>query len=164
MKRYYLFLISIAIIAADQITKLIIRQTYPLHSSSSVIGDFFRITHITNSGAAFGLSLGSTAFNRIFFIAITFIAAVVLTILIIKTRDQVPRISFALILGGACGNLIDRIIYGGVTDFLDFDFPDFLITRWPAFNVADASIVIAIGILLIYTFFFEEKRQQGEQA
>jgi signal peptidase II len=76
------------------------------------------------------------------------------------SRSFWEKFSYSLIIGGAIGNLIDRLAFGSVTDFFDVDFPDFLMERWPVFNIADSSIVIAITILLIYTIFFESRRKR----
>jgi signal peptidase II len=119
-----------------------------LGESISIIGDFFRLTYVTNTGAAFSLSFGDGLFNRIFFLTIPVIAIIILIILMTKTKQStLSHLSFALILGGAVGNYIDRIVHGSVIDFLDFDFMDVIIERWPVFNVADSAVVIAFILL-----------------
>lgn len=74
-----------------------------------------------------------------------------------KSEHKLQTVSFSLIVAGAIGNLIDRIYLGSVTDFLDFDFPDFLMERWPIFNVADSAICVAIGLYIIYVLFYEKR-------
>ncbi|HPY97061.1 MAG TPA: signal peptidase II [Candidatus Cloacimonadota bacterium] len=153
--------ISLLIIILDQATKILVRLKMS-NQSIEVLGDFFRLTHVQNCGAAFSLSLGGPLFNRIAFTAITIIFLVVILYILKKSHSKSEQISYSLVIGGAIGNVIDRIFVGSVTDFLDFDFPDFIMERWPIFNVADSAIVIAITILLIYFIFFEKKAMEAK--
>lgn len=167
MKRhpFVFLLLSVIVVILDQATKLAARHYLTLHQPVSVIGDFFNLTLVQNTGAAFSLSLGSPGFNRIFFSTVTFIVIFVILWMLKKSKHILERLSFSLIIGGAIGNLIDRIFIGSVTDFLDFDFFDFTgLERWPVFNIADSSIVIAVVLLMYYTFFLEHKfrKQEGE--
>lgn len=155
---YHFLKISALIIIFDQISKFIVRH-FMLNQSIPVVGDFFRLTHVQNPGAAFSLSFGSPFFNRIFFSVITFIMIFIIMFMLKKSKNILEKISFSLIIGGAVGNLIDRILLGSVTDFLDFDFPDFIMERWPIFNIADSAIVIAVILLLFYTIFLENKEK-----
>ncbi|HOD55003.1 MAG TPA: signal peptidase II [Candidatus Cloacimonadota bacterium] len=148
--------ISLTIIILDQITKLLVRIKMP-DNSIEVIGNLFRLTHVQNTGAAFSLSFGSPLTNRIVFISISFIFLILLVYIMNKSNSKTELLAYSLVIGGAVGNLLDRIILGSVTDFLDVDFPDFIMHRWPIFNIADSAIVIAITILLIYYVFFEKK-------
>ena len=157
VNRYRYFLISLAVIFLDQISKNIIRNTLEIGQVLKITNKFFWITNVQNTGAAFSLSLSNPVLNKFFFIIISILAIIFLIILIIKSRSKIEKIVFALILGGASGNLIDRIILGSVTDFLWCDFPDVIMERWPVFNLADSSIVIAITILIFYTVFFSKK-------
>lgn len=157
VNRYRYFLISLAVIFLDQISKNIIRNTLEIGQVLKITNKFFWITYVQNTGAAFSLSLSNPVLNKFFFIIISILAIIFLIILIIKSRSKIEKIVFALILGGASGNLIDRIILGSVTDFLWCDFPDVIMERWPVFNLADSSIVIAITILIFYTVFFSKK-------
>ncbi len=157
VNRYRYFLISLAVIFLDQISKNIIRNTLEIGQVLKITNKFFWITYVQNTGAAFSLSLSNPVLNKFFFIIISILAIIFLIILIIKSRSKIEKIVFALILGGASGNLIDRIILGSVTDFLWCDFPDVIMKRWPVFNLADSSIVIAITILIFYTVFFSKK-------
>lgn len=151
-KRGNYFLVSLFIITFDQLTKFLIRLQFRESESISIIGDFFRLTFVKNPGAAFSFSFESAILNQIFFLVLPSVVVIVLICVILKTKDnnKYYLLSYSLILGGAVGNLIDRIFMGEVTDFLDFDFPDFLIHRWPTFNIADSSIVIAITIIFFY--------------
>lgn len=151
--------ISFCIIIADQITKIMVRSMMS-NESFPVMGDFFRMTHVQNFGAAFSMSFGGPGLNRIVFITISIIFLILIYYVMNKSNSKTEWLAYSLVIGGAIGNLIDRIILGSVTDFLDFDFPDFIMQRWPIFNIADSSIVVAISILLIYYLFFEKKSSE----
>ncbi|HOE91886.1 MAG TPA: signal peptidase II [Candidatus Cloacimonadota bacterium] len=153
--------ISLIVIILDQVTKILVRLKMS-RQSIEVLGDFFRLTHVQNCGAAFSLSLGGPLINRIVFAAITILFLVVILYILHKSHSKAEHIAYPLVVGGAIGNLIDRIFIGSVTDFLDFDFPDFIMQRWPIFNVADSAIVVAITILLIYFIFFEKKAMEAK--
>jgi signal peptidase II len=126
------------------------------NQSYEVIGDFFRITVIENPGAVFGISFSSAHLNQVILTAISAVAIVVIFLLFRKSEHPLANWSFTLILSGAVGNLLDRISRGAVIDFLDFDFPDFIMERWYIFNIADACIVIGVIILVIYYAFVEQ--------
>jgi signal peptidase II len=135
-----------------------VRASLPFYGEPiKITSQFFWLTHVQNTGAAFSLSLGSAVVNRIFFIVFSIIAIVILFFMQKKTESKVEKIAYSMILGGAFGNLIDRIFFGGVTDFIWWDFPDFIMERWPVFNIADSSIVVAICLLVVYYLFFEKK-------
>jgi signal peptidase II len=136
------------IVLLDQATKLIIDRTLPLHHSISVIEGLFSLTYIRNAGAAFGIFAGSNeSFRRTFLILFSLLAiGFILRLLwrLPKTeRTLITALTF--ILGGAIGNLIDRVVYGEVIDFLDFYWSSF---HWPAFNFADSFITIGVVITL----------------
>jgi len=149
------------IIFLDQVTKLQIMQTMRLHESISVIPNLFSLTYIRNPGAAFGLLAGSSNAFRMVFFGLTSIFALGLlgTILLrMPEEDWMGRVSVSGILGGAIGNLIDRLRYGEVIDFLDFYVNDY---HWPAFNVADSAITVGVIFLIIH-FAFEKRPDQPE--
>lgn len=154
MKKRYLILLAISgiIICLDQITKMYVHTHFTLHESISVIKDYFDITYIRNEGAAFGF-LANTAptFRDIFFLSMPPIALlVILSILRSVPDDDILQISaLSLVFGGAIGNYIDRVRFGWVIDFLDFYYEKY---HWPAFNVADMSIVLGISVLLLLMF------------
>jgi len=156
---YKYLTISAVIFALDQITKYVIR-TYYKYCEIDVWRSFFRITHVQNPAAAFSLSIGSAVTNRIFFSSISIALILVILWFLKKAETYWERLAFVMIIGGALGNTLDRILLGSVTDFLDFDFPDFIMERWPIFNLADSSIVIAVFILLISTLFFSVKKDE----
>jgi signal peptidase II len=141
MKRVVpVFLIVTAVVALDQITKLlIIRYISPFDSIG--IFSFLHIVHVQNTGAAFGSfkSLGST-----FFIAISMVA--ILFVIYLLMKNAYNQLGLSLVLGGAIGNLIDRVLYGKVVDFMDFFIGNF---HWPAFNVADSALTIGITVILL---------------
>ena len=145
-----------AIILFDQLTKQQIMQTMRLHESIPVIPNLFSLTYIRNPGAAFGLLAGSSNAFRMVFFGLTSIFALGLlgTILLrMPEEDWVGRISVTGILGGAIGNLIDRLRFGEVIDFLDVYIENY---HWPAFNVADSAITIGVIFLIIH-FAFEKR-------
>jgi signal peptidase II len=149
---YKLYLISLGVIFLDQVTKWIVKSTMLLHQSVSVIGETVQLTFVENPGMAFGIRLFQTHpfLGRWFFTIVSFVASGILIWYIYKMRYErmTYRISLALILGGAIGNLVDRLIYGRVVDFMDVDVPDMLgMQRWPVFNVADSAVVC--GMILM---------------
>jgi signal peptidase II len=138
------------IVVADQITKLCVDHWMPLHRSIPVIDGLFSLTYIRNTGAAFGIFAGSAAAFRLpFLIAFSVVAiGFVLSMLRRLPDDQTGLISaLSFIIGGALGNLIDRIAYGEVIDFLDFYWGPY---HWPAFNLADSFITIGVLIIAFY--------------
>ena len=153
------------IIILDQASKILTRAfTYEGQSIpilQSVFGDTFRFTHLQNPGAAFSISLSNPVVNRIFFIAASVFAVAFIIYLLFRAIHRLQVWAFGLILGGAIGNLIDRILIGTVTDFVDVDIPDMLgMTRFPVFNVADSAIYIGMVLLIIDIIFLKDERQQ----
>ncbi|MBT3168533.1 MAG: signal peptidase II [Candidatus Cloacimonetes bacterium] len=153
MRKPSFWWISILVIALDQITKIVVRKFIVLHDTIKITPKFFWLTHVENEGAAFSLSFGNPIVNRIIFIMVSIIAAILILRLKIKSTSKTEQIIYTLVLGGAIGNLIDRVIFGSVTDFIWWDFPDFIMQRWPVFNIADSSIVIAISLIVITSIF-----------
>jgi signal peptidase II len=155
-----LALVSLGTIILDQISKVHIMQTMRLHESIPVIPSFFSLTYIRNPGAAFGLLASSSNGFRLLFFGFTSLFALVLlgTIFFrLRQDDLVGQLSIAAILGGAVGNLLDRLRYGEVIDFLDFYID---IYHWPAFNVADAAISVGVCFLIVH-FAFEKKEKEA---
>ena len=142
--------LSGGVILTDQLTKLHIMQTMRLHESIPVVPNFFSLTYIRNPGAAFGLLAGSSNAFRMVFFGLTSVFALVLLGSILyrmPEREWMGRLSVSAILGGAVGNLIDRMRYGEVIDFLDVYVND---SHWPAFNVADSAITVGVIFLVIH--------------
>ncbi|HEU4684191.1 MAG TPA: signal peptidase II [Nitrospira sp.] len=155
--RYVLLaLLGLVVVVLDQVTKYSIMQSMRLHESIPIIPNLFSITYIRNPGAAFGLLAGSSNAFRMVFFGITSLFALALlgTILVrLPDRDWIGQLSIAGILGGAIGNLIDRLRFGEVIDFLDVYIESY---HWPAFNVADSAISVGVVCLIIH-FAFERK-------
>ena len=162
-RKWSLFVgISGLIVCLDQVTKYLIYSNMPLHSSIPIIDGFFSITYITNPGAAFGfLSTAPAPFRTVFFIAVI-IAAILLIIYSLHKYDEGGRpftLSLSFIMGGAVGNLIDRIRFGEVVDFLDFYIGPH---HWPAFNVADSAI--SVGAFLLFVEMIRKAREKDNVA
>lgn len=161
--KFQYFLVSVLIIISDQISKKIFEKFLSQVDGNSVkaIGDeFARFTLAYNTGIAFSIKLG----GRYFLSAVSFLASIVIIYLIFKT-DKVKKLelwAFSFILGGAIGNLIDRAFYGKVIDFIDCDFPDLIMNRWPIFNLADSFVTIGMIFLAIQYLFFEKKSAKSE--
>lgn len=181
--------LSFAIVVADQITKLIVKgfgipalglsvEGMYLGQSIPIVGDFIRLTFVENPGMAFGIDLG----GKLFFSIFTLIASFGILFYFMKVREEgaLFRYSLAMILGGAFGNLIDRTFYGvifgeaplffgKVVDFMDVDFFNldifgYHLTRWPVFNVADASVSIGVVLLLFAHRKSEKIHSSTEQV
>ncbi|MGH9505739.1 MAG: signal peptidase II [Terriglobales bacterium] len=140
------FVIALVVFCLDQITKGII-QRMPERVSITVIPHFFYLVHVENAGAAFGLFQASPSpFKSVFLIGFSVLALVVVFILLWR-HSQTARTGWALalIFGGACGNLFDRVLRGSVVDFLLFNLGRY---EWPAFNIADSAICIGAALLV----------------
>ncbi len=138
------------IVVTDQITKFLVDQWMPLHHSIPVIDGLFSLTYIRNTGAAFGIFAGSAAAFRLPFLIVFSLVAVGFVVAMLRRLqpDQIGLVTaLAFILGGAVGNLIDRVAYGEVIDFLDFYWGRY---HWPAFNVADSFITVGVVITVFY--------------
>ena len=151
----FILVISLPLCALDQWTKhLVLRLIGPEEPGRTVIRDFFSLVNVTNTGAAFG----SFRNNNTFFIVISSVALVVVLTLLIRRRapDVWRDVSLALLLAGILGNLTDRIFYGHVIDFLLFDLGKHaprIFHPWPAFNIADSCISIAVVLFIIHSFW-----------
>jgi signal peptidase II len=151
--RKYFFLIAIAVVLLDRLTKRAIASNIPLRDSVPVIPGFFHLTHVQNTGAAFGLFAESTAQWKIgALVSFSVIALLIVCGLLWKNSHALSTttIGLSLILGGATGNLWDRMMSGHVVDFLDFYVGSY---HWPAFNVADSAIVIGAFLLVSEIIF-----------
>ncbi|HIB51800.1 MAG TPA: signal peptidase II [Candidatus Marinimicrobia bacterium] len=147
--------ITALIITADQISKSLVKSTMTLYDVIPVIPGFFQLNYITNKGMAFGINLpvGISFFSGISLIIICFLVWILWCE---RKNNLLMRISLALILGGAIGNLIDRILFGEVIDFFDFMVGDF---HWYIFNIADSAVTVGIISMLFYSFLFKPKVQ-----
>ena len=148
--KYILFL-SLPLYALDQWTKQMVLRFISPDEPRVLAADFFSLVNVTNTGAAFGSFRG----NNTFFIAISSVALVVVLGLLLGARapDRWRDVSLALLLAGILGNLTDRLLYGHVIDFLLFDLHIPYAHPWPAFNVADSCISIAVVLFIIHSFW-----------
>jgi signal peptidase II len=153
---------AIAVIVLDQITKAVIREKLFMYGSYKVIDGFFSLVYVMNPGAAFGFLAGAPEiFRYLFFISITVLAILLIIYYILKSKaqDVLIVISLTLIFGGAVGNLIDRIRFGAVVDFLDFYIGTW---HWPAFNAADSAISIG-AVLMIWEMLVSRKKTSSSR-
>jgi signal peptidase II len=158
--RFILFL-SLPLYALDQLTKQLVLRSISPYDARIIVPDFFNLVNVTNTGAAFGSFKG----NNTFFVVISLIALVVVTILLVRHRRSDPwrDISLALLLAGILGNLTDRLLYGHVVDFLLFNLHIRYADPWPAFNVADSCISIAV-VLFIFRSIRKQKPRVEQSA
>jgi signal peptidase II len=162
MKRKYLVssILAGAVIALDQLTKVMILSRFRLGESYTIIENFFNLTFVKNFGAAFGfLAQSHPEFREIFFLTMPPAAMVVIFFLLkgVQNDDRVQVLALSSILGGAIGNYVDRLRFRYVVDFLDFHW--FNQYSWPAFNIADSAIVIGVGILMFQMFLDSRNRK-----
>jgi signal peptidase II len=163
MKRKYwvLLIFFFGVLLLDQWTKWIIVHKIFLYEKVEVIQGFFSIIHVRNTGGAFGIFGGEKGgVGSMLFVIVSLFAIGAIIYLFMKTREdeKTLALSFSLILSGAMGNLIDRLRYGEVIDFLDFHLSTY---HWPAFNVADSAICIGIGLLALELLKRDRKRLKG---
>jgi signal peptidase II len=157
--RKYLFLIAAIVLLLDRLAKWAVASNIPLQFSIVVIPGFFHLTHVQNPGAAFGLFADSSAQWKIgALVSFSVVALVIVSALLWKNSHSLSTttIGLSLILGGATGNLWDRMVSGHVVDFLDFYVGSY---HWPAFNVADSAIVIG-AILLVSEIIFAKSASE----
>ena len=143
------YLIAVGVIFLDRITKVAIVQSLQLGQGFPVVPGFFDIVFVLNPGAAFGfLASLSDQVRNPFFIVISLLAVILIVFYHTRYLQSHPLVSVALglVLGGALGNLIDRLYYGMVVDFLDVHLGKY---HWPAFNVADSAISVGVGLMIL---------------
>lgn len=155
--------VAAAVFVLDRITKILIRQHVSTWDINAVIPGFFNIVHTENPGAAFSLLSSARPEWRLFFlVALSTAAIAIMAVLLWRLQGRAGesaamRMGLAMILGGALGNVYDRIIHGTVTDFLELYYHDF---RWPAFNVADSAITIGACLMLLDMFLTRRAPQK----
>lgn len=167
MKIKYLILLAVSgsVLALDQLTKLIVKEKMYYGETISVISNFFNLTYVRNPGAAFGMLGGLDASYRIpFFIIMPIVALGVIFYIFRGIADSDRRVSVALslVVGGACGNLIDRAAYNYVIDFLDFHYR--YQVHFPAFNVADSAICVGVGLLFLDMFKRDQQNDPSKES
>lgn len=142
----YWLLFAFVWLLLDQITKQFVLHYLKPIGSYSIIGDLLRFTYAENTGMAFSISI----FPSWVLFLIALLTSIFLTIWLWRVDSGfLQNLAFSLIIAGALGNAIDRMLYGYVVDFVDVDFPDWIMQRWPIFNLADSGITISIFLLLI---------------
>jgi len=147
-RRVYL-LLAAAVVVLDQISKRVVASVLQLHDSREIVGGLLSLTHVRNRGAAFGfLSNAELPYQSVLFAALSVLALGAIAVYAIKlpASQGWPQVALALIMGGAVGNLIDRLAYGYVIDFVDVYWRSY---HWPAFNVADSCISVGVGMLIL---------------
>ena len=151
-KNISLIIIFFSIILFDQLTKILVIKHFQLYESMSIF-PLFNLTFVVNYGFAFGF-LNNSSLNQIIVICVIFSIITYFLYLLFKTQDQFFRFSLILVLSGAVGNFIDRVIHGFVIDFIDIYLGSY---HWPAFNIADSSITLGF-ILIMFNILFLNKK------
>ncbi|ASS65937.1 signal peptidase II [Paenibacillus sp. D51F] len=156
----YSYWLALVVIVLDQLSKWVISSRLELYEQLKVIGNFFVITSIRNTGAAFSILEG----KRAFFLLITLAVAAGIMWYIHQSRKSGRTLlltALGLVLGGALGNFIDRLLYGHVVDFLSFNFGSY---SFPVFNLADTAITIGVGLIILDTFLGERRNAASSEA
>ena len=162
MKRKYwvLLIVVCCVLFLDQWSKSLVQQRLNLYQKVEVIPCFFNLVHVRNTGGAFGIFGGERGgIGSIIFIAVSLIAIGSILYLFVRLteHDRTLSLSFSLILSGAIGNLLDRLRFGEVIDFLDF----YLFSHhWPAFNIADSAISLGIGLMALELLLRDQKKSK----
>jgi signal peptidase II len=158
------FVVTVAtlVLAGDQLSKWYVQESIPLYHQIPVVDSFFHLTHVRNTGGAFSLFAGTDDRIRIpFFVGASLVAigALLYFLTLVATEERLLQFALAGVLGGALGNLIDRVSAGSVTDFLLLHYRGY---HWPAFNVADSFISVGVALLLLHSLWNPHKESRGE--
>jgi len=170
-----IYSIIAVIVILDQIAKYIVKSSMHLYESINLLGDFLKFTYIENPGMAFGIQFE----NKFWFTVLSVVAAGIVVFYLLRMTNEryIFRFSLALILGGAIGNLIDRLAFGKVVDFIDVEFiditlpsfnfwiisfPGYDMTRWPVFNIADSAVTC--GMILLTWMVLTQKPQLEQEV
>ena len=157
-KAFKWFGVAAAVLVLDYLSKIVVLESFAPGESRQVT-PFFNLVLVFNKGAAFSFLSSAPGWQTLFFAAIAVVASVVISFLIIRhAGKRLFCAGLALILGGALGNLYDRLLYGHVVDFLDFHAFGW---HWPAFNVADSGITVGAVLLIVESFLGDEKKRAG---
>ncbi len=150
-----------AVAFIDQLTKWVVHRSLPLNGTIRLFdGDLVQLRHVRNPGSAFGFDFLSPLVLLIFALAAA--SGVGAYILFHPQLRRSQGVALSLILGGALGNLTDRIIYNEVVDFISVDFPDLIMPRWPTFNLADAAVTIGVLLIIGRTVFNPRPGHRGD--
>ena len=159
-RKLNLLIVTISIVFFDQLSKILIKNLLFQHQQINIIGNFLKFTYVENSGIAFGIN---TSDYHIYVTILTLLAISILIYYRIKLKDEChhEKIPLSLIIGGAIGNVIDRILvlipssgYNGVIDFIDIGFNHY---RWYIFNIADSAITIGVILYFIFQYKYDKK-------
>jgi len=153
----WLWLAALALVL-DQASKLLVDNTMQLYQSIELL-PFFKLTYVHNTGAAFSFLSQAGGWQRWFFAGLAIMISIIITIWIsrLQKHETLLAIALSLILGGAIGNLIDRLAYGYVIDFLDVYYQTW---HWPAFNIADSAITLGVGLMLLESLGVGKAKEQ----
>jgi len=158
------FTILLVLLGLDQLSKFLVVSAMDLYEVRPLIPGLFNLVYVTNKGAAFSMFASvDSPLRHYFFVAVNSAAFLGLTIAAWKmtSHHQLYRVSFAMIAAGAVGNLIDRLRFGAVVDFLDFYVGTY---HWPAFNVADSAICVGVAILFVLNIIELKKEKSRSKA
>jgi len=149
--------LSLLAIILDQASKLVVDNTMQLYESIPLV-PYFNLTYVHNTGAAFSFLSEAGGWQRWFFAAMALVISAVLAAWLsrLQKTEKLLAIALSLVLGGAIGNLIDRLAYGYVIDFLDVYYQNW---HWPAFNIADSAITVGVGLLLLESFGSDQAKK-----
>lgn len=152
--------LSLLALVLDQVTKLLVDSTMQLYQSIPLL-PFFKLTYVHNTGAAFSFLSESGGWQRWFFAGLALVISVVIAVWLsrLEKHETLLAVALSLILGGAVGNLIDRLAYGYVIDFLDVYYGTW---HWPAFNIADSAITLGVVLMLAESFGLGKVKQKLE--
>jgi len=156
--------IAVAVLLADRLTKQWVIASIPLHSGYELIPGFMNLVHARNPGAAFGfLSQSAATWRSALFLVISAAAAVAILWLVFSAREIEAHllVGYALFFSGAVGNLIDRVMYGEVIDFLDVYVKAW---HWPAFNVADSALCVGTALFFLHLLVFGPREQKSSRC
>ena len=148
---------SAIIVALDQVTKWLIRETVLVAVRHIEVTGFFNIVEVWNRGVSFGLLASDSPWTPHFLSALALAIATVLLFWLRKAENRLLALALGIVIGGAVGNVIDRMIWGSVFDFLDFHIAGY---HWPAFNVADSAISVGVILILIDGFVAKRREQR----
>lgn len=148
--------LSVVVLVLDQLSKFWVVANFELYQSIELM-PYLNLTYVHNKGAAFSFLSSAGGWQRWFFTVVSIVAVVVLLVWLkrLKPVEKLLAVSMSLILGGAVGNLYDRVAYGYVIDFLDAYYQQW---HWPVFNIADSAIVLGVGLMLLEMFINPNKK------
>ncbi|HAO93957.1 MAG: signal peptidase II [Deltaproteobacteria bacterium GWC2_56_8] len=145
-----LVITALAVLVVDQASKLVVIHYFWEGETVEVIAGFFDLVHFRNPGAAFGIFNEGGVARRVFLITTSGAALAVIFFLLKETKDSIVALGLSLVAGGAAGNLVDRVRFGSVVDFLYFHAGPYY---WPAFNIADSAITAGVGLAAVFYWF-----------